>query len=127
MSPSKMDRTFRTDRGQDFPIQDGLTFAEHVANALEAGFGQDPSRIKRVSRLTDTNERTVKNWFLALNAPSGESLLALMRHSPEVLHLVLRLAGHEELVLAARVTAARSQLREALSTLDELLDPKAKP
>ena len=128
MSLSNMDRNLRTDSGIGIPPSaSGRTFAQQIASALETGFAGDPARIKRLARLTGSNERTVKNWFLALNGPNGESLVTLMRHSPDVLQVVLRLAGQEELLLAARVTAARTQLRQALSTLDELLGPGERP
>ena len=123
MSPPKMDRNLRSDTGKNLPAAAEKSFAEQIADALDAGFGGAPSRVKRVARLTRTNERTVKNWFLGLNSPNGHSLVALMQHSPDVRHRVLRLAGREGLVMASNVSAARSQLRAALATLDDLLDP----
>ena len=51
--------------------------------------------LKIVVQLTGANERTVRNWFDAKNGPSGELLVALCRHSDEVLATVLTLAGRE--------------------------------
>ena len=62
-----------------------------------------------VVQLTGANDRTVRNWFEAKNGPSGELLVALCRHSDEVLDTVLRLAG--------RTLHALANGRDALARL----------
>ncbi|WP_162559762.1 homeobox domain-containing protein [Methylobacterium radiodurans] len=102
---------------------DATVFAREVAAALDAEFGSRPHKVKEVARLTGCNERTVKNWFQARNGPSGECLVTLMRHSDQVLRLVLRCAEREDLLDIINVTEAKARLAEAVSTLDGLLNP----
>jgi len=47
-------------------------------------------------------------------------VVALCRHSEEVLHTFLLLAGREEQIKAKRVVDAKNKLREILGLLDEL-------
>lgn len=121
MSFSKKERKFHAKNGNVFPDSDQTApFATAVAAALKAEFGDTPSKIKIVARLTGSNERTVKNWFIGRNGPSAECLVELMRHSTILLQLVLRLSGREDLVKAVQMAAARDQLRSAISTLNDL-------
>lgn len=96
-------------------------FAQGVGAALDAEFGDRPHKVKEVARLTGCNERTVKNWFQARNGPSGECLVMLMRHSDQVLRLVLHHAKRDELLQVVDVSKAKARLAEAVSTLDGLL------
>ena len=66
------------------------------------------------------NERAVKNWFDAKNAPSGEFLVALSRHSGEVFETFLLLAGRVEHVKAKKIADATTKLREILVLLDDV-------
>ena len=124
MSFSKKARNFRAEPGKKFPDDcDQIGFVAAIAGALREEFGDTPAKIKAVARLTETNEKTVKNWFCGRNGPSGESLVGLMRHSPIVLQLILRRAGHPDLVKALQVAAAHEQLRLAIATLSDLFGP----
>ena len=76
--------------------------------------------MNNVVRLTRANERAVRNWFEAKNAPSGENLVILMRLSDEVLETVLRLADRQDLVAARKLSAARGKLEEMLAMIDDL-------
>jgi hypothetical protein len=73
-----------------------------------------------VVRITGANERAVRNWFEARNAPSGENLVALMGRSDEVLEIVLHLAGRQDLITTRRLSGARDKLREMLSMIDDI-------
>ncbi len=96
-------------------------FALTVAGALRREFGESPAAVKIVARYARANERAVKNWFDAKNAPSGELLVRLIQHSDEVLESVLTLARRNELLTKKKITDARRELREILAVLDELL------
>jgi hypothetical protein len=100
---------------------DGEPFALLLAAALKREFGSTPGAVKSVARLALANERAVKNWFDAKNAPSGVLLVRLIRHSDEVLKTVLEIADRRELLVAKHVADARAELREVLSKLDILL------
>lgn len=125
MSLTENDRKFRSKDGRSF--RQGLPeellppFVVAIARALRAEFGSSPSTMKTVARMTGTNERTVRNWFEEKNGPTGENLVVLMHNSDEVLQTVLLLAGRHDLLAAAKIAETRTQLRETLSALDQLL------
>src|SRR5579862_587811 len=117
MSLTKKDRTIRSVSGTTFP-QGG--FAHAIAAALHREYGPTHAAVKTVVALTGANERAVKNWFAAKNAPSGEFVVALCRHSDEVLETLLLMAGREQQLKAKKVADAMNRLREILVLLDEL-------
>lgn len=124
MSPTEKDRKLRSDSGRSILRRAGAEpepgFPEAIAEALRREFGGAPGAVKNVVRLTRANERAVRNWFEAKNAPSGENLVALMRRSDEVLETVLRLADRQDLVAARKLTAARDKLEEMLAMIDDI-------
>lgn len=124
MSPTQKDRKLRSDSGRSILrlalLEAEPSFAEAIADALRREFGGAPGAVKNVVRLTRANERAVRNWFEAKNAPSGENLVILMRLSDEVLETVLRLAERQDLVAARKLSAARGKLEEMLAMIDDL-------
>jgi hypothetical protein len=124
MSPTQKDRKLRSDSGRSILrlalLEAEPSFAEAIADALRREFGGSPGAVKSVVRLTRANERAVRNWFEAKNAPSGENLVILMRLSDEVLETVLRLADRQDLVAARKLSAARGKLEEMLAMIDDL-------
>ncbi len=123
MSFQKMDRNFQSKKGKSFHAESGQhegLFAEAIATAVLEEWGQAPSARKEVGRITQTNERTVRNWFEGKNGPSGENLVALIRHSDAVLAMVLQLSGRRDLVPAASVLGLRPVLMQVVEALDEL-------
>ena len=127
MSFSTDDRKLRVGTGNRFPIdpaaETGALLAEVVAEALKADFGAIPSHVKHLARLTGTNERTVHNWLLARNGPSGMALVMLMRHSDAVTEAVLALAGRDEHSAAVRLVKVKNILRARALELVECLGP----
>lgn len=67
---------------------------------------------KIVASWTGANEKTVKNWFAGRYGPSGEHLVALARHSDDVLGMFLAMAGREELMAATKLAAAEQAMEE---------------
>lgn len=116
MSLTKRDRKIRSVSGTTFPTE---RFADAISAALHREYGASHSAIKTVVGLVGANERAVKNWFGAKNAPSGESVVALCRQSDEVLNTILRLAGRTEHLRSKRIVDATDRLREILAALDE--------
>ena len=127
MSFSTDDRKLRVGTGNRFPIdpaaETGALLAEVVAEALKADFGAIPSHVKHLARLTGTNERTVHNWLLARNGPSGTALVMMMRHSDAVTEAVLALAGRDEHSAAVRLVKVKNILRARALELVECLGP----
>lgn len=124
MSPTQKDRKVRPESGRSFLRRPAPelepSFAEAIADALRREFGGTPGAVKKVVRLTRANERAVRNWFEAKNAPSGENLVILLRHSDEVLEAVLRLADRQDLVAARKLSSAREKLQEMLALIDDI-------
>ena len=117
MSLTKKDRRVRSISGITFPSG---RFADLIAGALRRQYGATHAAVKTVVALTGANERAVKNWFEAKNAPSGEFVVTLCRHSDEVLETFLLMAGRENHLKAKRIVDATTRLRELLALLDDL-------
>lgn len=100
------------------------SLSEKIALALRQEFGELPSSIKGVARLTQSNERAVRNWFDGKNGPSGENLIVLMKHSDGVLKAVLALADRKDLMVALELEGFRQHLLETLATLDGISDKR---
>ena len=117
MSLTKNDRKIQSRSGNILPSG---SFAEAIAGALHREYDQTHSGVKTVVRLTGANERAVRNWFDAKNGPNGEFLIALCRHSDQVLDTLLVLAGRTEHVRARKLVEATDKLKEMLRVIDEL-------
>ena len=107
-------RNFRPQSGKNFPA---ASFAAAVADALRREFDQTGGGVGAVVALTGANERTVRNWFEAKNGPGGEYLVALCRHSDEVLATILTLAGRTTLARVASFEEVKRKLSEARELL----------
>lgn len=117
MSFTKNDRKNRSIHGKTIHAE---RFADSIARALHREFDHTYAAIKTVVALTGANERAVRNWFDAKNGPNGEFLIALCRHSDQVLEEFLLLAGRTEHLKARKVVEAKHKLREILELVDEL-------
>ncbi len=95
-----------------------LDYATVVATALRSQLGATHQAVKTVVRWTDVDERTIKNWFAGTNGPNGSHLIALFRHSDEVLEACLLLAGRERVSAHIKFAAAHQKLRELLAIMD---------
>ena len=121
MSFPKNDRKVRSKTGKTFHAEggaDGPLFGDAIAAAMLAEWGQTPSALKEIGRITRTNQRTVRNWVDGRNSPSGENLVALMRCSDEVLTAVLALCGRHDLVPASSILSLRPALVRAVNAID---------
>jgi hypothetical protein len=121
MSFPKNDRKVRSKTGKTFHAfsgPDGPPFSEAIAAAMLVEWGQTPSALKEIGRITRTNQRTVRNWVDGRNGPSGENLVALMRCSDEVLTTVLALCGRHDLVPASSLLGLRPALVRAVNAID---------
>jgi hypothetical protein len=127
MSFTKKDRKIQSSAGNTIPAGDGSRlgsgrFAAVIADALQQEFGGTNASVKIVVGLTQANERAVKNWFSAKNAPAGPHLMALMRHSDKVAEAVLVLSGRDALLTAKKLVDARRTLEEIARLIEELTD-----
>lgn len=121
MSFSEKDRKLQSKSGKTFPVPIATEpLAVAMAAALKEEFGNTPSAVKTIARLTRSNERAVRNWFEGKNSPSAENLVILMRNSDLILRTVLTLADRHDLVVAVGLAGLRRQLMDAVATIDGL-------
>jgi hypothetical protein len=120
-------RKFRPVSGKTFPQSsarasavEGYEFVEVIAETLHEAFGETRRSVKTVMAYTGAGERTVKNWFEGKNGPNGENLVALVRHSDEVLEALLLMAGRVDILAGKMLVDARDKLIEMLEILDQL-------
>ncbi|MDC7812786.1 hypothetical protein [Sphingomonas koreensis] len=118
MSFTEKDRKLRSTPGNSFPELSPSTLSAALALALKTEFGALASSVKTVARLTNSNERAVRNWFDGKNSPSADNLVILMRHSDQIVRTVLELADRRDLVLAVGLSGLRAQLVDVLAAID---------
>jgi hypothetical protein len=114
MSFAKDDRNNQPIHGKSLHSE---RFADAIARALHREFDHTNSAIKTVVALTGANERAVRNWFEAKNGPNGEFLIALCRHSDQVLETFLLLAGRTDHLRARKIVRAKDTLQEILTLM----------
>ncbi len=107
--------------GTSFPAGGDAAYAPAIARTLNRQLGETHQAVKTVMRWTGAGERTVKNWFSGASAPSGHHLLALMRHSDDVLDTMLLLSGRERTAAAFKLIEIRNALAETLEQVDLLM------
>ncbi|WP_244486302.1 hypothetical protein [Bradyrhizobium viridifuturi] len=98
-------------------------YALLIAEVLRAELGDTHQALKLLIRWTGANERTAKNWMAAVNGPSGEHLLRLMRYSDGVFECVLRASGRRLIVSDRKLVHVRDSLRETATLLSDLIEP----
>src|SRR6476620_10985361 len=91
-----------------------------IANALRHQLGGTHQAIKVLMGWTGAGERTVKNWLAGVSGPSGPHLVDLIRHSDDVLELLLILAGRQQIVAVQRLVDLRNKLAETVEQIDTL-------
>ena len=110
------------EKGIVFPKSENLgPYPVAVAYALRNQLGTTHQAVKTVMRWTGAGERTVKNWFAGISGPSGQHLVALIRHSDEVLEVLLLLAGRQQIAVSKKLVDARNRLAETLKQIDLLM------
>lgn len=96
-------------------------FATEIAAALRRSFGDGHAGIKTVAGWTGASERTVKNWFSGRYGPRGEHLVALVRHSNDVLGSFLAMAGRDDVMVTLKFATAEQALVELLVAIRGLV------
>jgi hypothetical protein len=109
-------------KGIVFPNGENLgPYPQAVAYALKCELGATHQAIKIIRRWTGAGERTVKNWLAGTSGPSGQHLVELIRHSDDVLTVLLILAERQQVVVAQRLVDVRNKLAEAVQEVDAIL------
>lgn len=91
-----------------------------ISAALSKELGGAGQAAKATMRWTGASERTAKNWISGAYGPTAEYLIELMRHSDNVLAVVLELAGRHEAMTTERLMRVKEELTEVLTALDEI-------
>ena len=97
------------------------SFPGAIAYALKSELGSTHQAVKTIRRWTGAGERTVKNWLAGISGPSGQHLVDLIRHSDEVLTVLLLLAGRQEVVAVQKVVDLRNKLAEMVEQINKLM------
>jgi hypothetical protein len=92
-----------------------------IAYALQNQLGTSHQATKVVMRWTGAGERTVKNWLAGVSGPSGQHLVDLIRHSDDVLKVLLISAGRQQILAAQKLVDVRNKLAETVGQIDELM------
>ena len=109
-------------KGIVFPNGENLgSYARAVAYALRCELGSSHQAVKTIRRWTGAGERTVKNWLGGISGPSGQHLVELIRHSDDVLQVMLILAGRQQALAVQKVADVRNTLAETVEQIDTLL------
>lgn len=95
-------------------------FVEEITSALIRSPGGGRASVKTVANWTGANEKTVKNWFSGKYGPSGEHLIALARHSDEVLSTFLKMAGRDDLMVVLKLAETEEVIAELLAAVRQL-------
>lgn len=95
-------------------------FVEEISAALKRSLGDGRASVKTVAAWTGANEKTVKNWLSGTYGPSGAHLVALARHSDEVLFTFLAMAGREDLMVAIKLAVAEQAVEALLEAVRQL-------
>ena len=96
-----------------------VDYAAELAAALRREMQERHVAAKTVMRWTGASERTVKAWLSGISVPSGEHLVALMRHSDEVFVTVLRLSARLNGERAGHLDDVRRHLAAASTSLEK--------
>jgi hypothetical protein len=62
-----------------------------ISNVLRNVHSNESAAVKRISRKTGIEIRTIESWFQARNTPNAKNLLLLMRHYPEMREAVMKI------------------------------------
>ena len=96
-------------------------YPQAVAYALKCELGSTHQAVKIIRRWTGAGERTVKNWLAGISGPSGQHLVDLIRHSDDVLAVLLILAGRQQAVAAHRLIDIRNKLAKTVEEVDAMI------
>lgn len=108
-----------TKTGNSFLAQ--KEYAAGIARALHMELGETHQATKTLMRWTNANERTVKNWMAGSNGPSGEHLVALVKHSDLALAAFLGMAERPDALTASELPMLRQKLQSVLEGIDSCL------
>ena len=92
-----------------------------MAYALKIELGSTHQAVKIIMRWTGAGERTVKNWLAGVSGPNGQHLIDLIRHSDDVLQVLLILAGRPQTVAAQKLVDVRNKLAKTVEQIDILM------
>jgi hypothetical protein len=94
------------------------SLATQIAAALKRELGHTHAAVKTISAWTGAHERTAKQWLSGHICPRGDHLVRLVRHSDEVLGVVLRSAHRPDFEIPRKFEQVRSLLVELLTLVE---------
>jgi hypothetical protein len=111
--------------GKKFPAcsdgpDDPDDYAGAIGTALRDELGDSHRAAKTLMRWTGASERTVKNWLAGTYGPSGNHLVAVIRHSDAAFAAVMLMSGRERVLAAKKLIGARDTLVAMLEIIADL-------
>ena len=91
------------------------SYAERLAAALKASYGDSRSAAKQCAGTVGAGIGTARKWFAGENGADAVHLIKLMADNEEIFRLVCEMAGRADAADRARAMAA---VREAKRLLD---------
>ena len=88
-------------------LQNTGPYPNAIARALQNQLGAAHQAVKIVMRRTGAGEQTVKNWLAGITGPIGQHRVDLIRHSDDVLEMLLLLAERQRITSAMKLVDGR--------------------
>ena len=112
--------------GKTFPDEDGklidrLEYRAAISFALRHELGGSHRAIKTLVKWTGASDRTVKNWLSGAHGPSGKHLIAILKHSDQMMLALAHLTGRDELGMVSDLKKLRLVLARLIAAIDGTL------
>ena len=92
------------------PLYSDLDIADAISRALIDELGGSARAAKTVMRWADVSDRSARAWLHGQSCPSGRNLLVLAAHSRRVMTALLKLLGHDQLMVALDLQEIETEL-----------------
>lgn len=99
------------------------SLSAEIGEALRNELGSSRRATKTVMRWTGVSDTTARSWLYGRGSPSGVHLVALAANSRPVLVVLLRLTGHDDLVIGLKLREIEEGL---LQVIDQVRDIRGK-
>ncbi len=92
------------------PLWSEFEIAAAISQALTEELGGSRRAAKTVMKWADVSDRSARAWLHGQSCPSGRNLLVLAAHSRRVMAALLKLLGHDQLMVALDLQEIENQL-----------------
>jgi hypothetical protein len=96
------------------------TLSALIGEALRNELGSSRRATKTVMRWTGVSDTTARSWLYGHGSPSGVHLVALAANSRPVLIVLLRLTGHDDLVIGLKLHEVEQGLLQVIEQVRDI-------